>query len=336
MVRRRVRALNGCTLLLALWAPAGVDTAVAQNRLPELVVEAPDQLAAVAERMGQLDGDRFGAVMRLVGLTDPGRRIRIVLVPEESRIARDTAPWIAAFADARNDLIVLFPARIGSYPYDSLDVVLHHEVAHILASRAAGGGRLPRWFNEGLASAAERSWSLGRRSRFLWESVSGRAVTVTELEALFGQGRPEAARAYVLAHAMVRDLLQRYGAGSVRQILGGVAAGNSFDQAFIGATGTTVTAATRSFWRSASGWEEWLTSLASPFTLWSLMTGLSLVAIWRHRRRRAERRRRWEEEERREDEGWEEHRRKYRLPRLEARAVTRVRDRVGAPDSDGP
>ena len=66
-----------------------------------MVIEAPDGLRAVAGRIRRLDAGRLQAVMRLVGLRDPGNRIRIVLVPEGSRIARDAAPWVAAFADPR-------------------------------------------------------------------------------------------------------------------------------------------------------------------------------------------------------------------------------------------
>ena len=276
-------------------------------------IEAPERLRAVAGQIRQLDASRFGAVMRLVGLTDPGNRIRVVLVPEESRIARDTAPWVGGFADAPHDLIVLFPDRIGSYPHDSLEVVLHHEVAHILAARAAGGGRLPRWFSEGLASVAERSWGIGNRSRFLWATAMAGQPTVTALEGLFYGDGQDAARAYIIAHAIVRDVIRRHGAAVVPRILSGVAVGATFDNAFIDATGTTVRGATSLFWRSSGGWEEWITFLASPFTLWTLITSLALAAIWRHRLRRAARRRRWEAEEELEAEEWEQHRRDYRL-----------------------
>ena len=137
--------------------------------------------------------------------------------------------------------------------------------------------------------------------------------TVTALEGLFhGDGR-DAARAYIISHAIVRDVIRRHGAGVVPRILSGVAAGATFDSAFIAATGTTVGGATRLFWRSAGGWEEWITFVASPFTLWTLITSLALAAIWRHRLRRAERRRRWEAEEALETDAWEEHRRDYRL-----------------------
>ena len=291
----------------------GVPEAAAQPRLPTLRVEAPERLRGAAGQLARLDVGRLAAVMRLVGLADPGNPIRVALVPEETRLARDAPPWVAAFADPEHDLIVLFPGRIGSYPHDSLEVVVHHAVAHILTARAAGGGRLPRWFSEGLASVAERSWGVGNRSRFFWATLAGGQPTVTALEGLFYQGERDAARAYVISHALVRDLLRRHGGRVAARILAGVAAGAPFDLAFVDATGTTVRGAARVFWRTSGGWEEWITFVASPFTLWMMIAVLSLAAIWRHRQRRAERRRQWEAEERFEADGWDDPPRDYRL-----------------------
>lgn len=294
--------------LLALPIAVAADRpAHAQVRPPELIVEAPEGLRNVADQVRRLDVNRLRGVVRLVGLAAPGDPIRVVIVSEESRLARDLPAWVAAFADPQNDLIVLFPARVGSYPHDSLEVVLHHEVAHILASRAAGGGRLPRWFSEGLASVAERTWGIGTRTRFLSATFVAGQPTVTELEGLFGGDAGSVARAYIISHAIVRDTIRRYGVAVVPGILSQVAAGATFDSAFIDATGTTVRGATRAFWRSAGGWEEWITFVASPFTLWTAITALALAAIWRHRLRRAERRREWEMEEaiERELEAWD-------------------------------
>ena len=292
--RRQAAALALVPIVVAVAAGA---TADAQARLPELIVDAPENLRAVAGQVRRLEIERLGGVMRLVGLADPGDPIRVAIIPEESRLARDLPPWVAAFADPSNDLVVLFPARIGSYPHDSLEVVLHHEAAHILASRAAGGGRVPRWFSEGLASVAERTWGIGNRTRFLRAAFFAGQPTVTEIEGLFAGDAASAARAYVISHAIVRDVIRRHGASVVPRILTSVAAGATFDSAFLGATGTTAREAARMFWRSAGGWEEWITFVASPFTLWTAITTLALAAIWRHRLRRAKRRRAWEMEE---------------------------------------
>ncbi len=304
---RRRQTVATFALVPIVAAIAAGRPAEAQSRPPEIVVSAPESLRAVADQVRGLESERLGAVTRLVGLTEPGDPIRVAIIPEDSRLARDLPPWVAAFADPSNDLVVLFPARIGSYPHDSLEVVLHHEAAHILASRAAGGGRLPRWFSEGLASVAERTWGVANRTRFLRATFFADQPTVTELEGLFAGDPANVSRAYIISHAIVRDVIRRHGVSVVPRILTEVAAGATFDSAFIGATGTTVRGATRAFWRSAGGWEEWITFVASPFTIWTAITTLALAAIWRHRLRRAERRREWEAEEalERKLEGWD-------------------------------
>ncbi len=287
-------------------------TAAAES-LPVLEIEAPDSLAGVAARARDFDTRALAGVMVLTGLTDAGAPIRVRLVPEGVELARNAPTWVAGFADASRDLVVLFPERIGSYPYGSLETVLQHEVAHVLTARAAGGRRVPRWFNEGLASAAERTWGLGARSRFAWELVAGGRLTATELEGLFARGPRDVSRAYALSDALVRDLLERYGPHTPARILSTMARGAPFEIALYAATGAPVDAVVAAFWARHDVWKFWVSFAGQPFVQWSLITLLALAAIWRHRRRRRERRLQWELEERAEEQAWEEHRRRYRV-----------------------
>ena len=302
-------------VVVALLTSGGVPTVVhAQSPgAIELVVDAPVELENIASQVRDFDTTRLVSVMRLTGTQGAEFPIRVVLVPERSATARDTPEWVAGFADSASDLVVLFPSRIGAYPYGSLEEVVYHEVAHILINRAAEGRLVPRWFNEGLASASERSWSLGDRSRFTWELLIGGALTATQLETLFGQGRREVARAYVVSEALVRDILQRHGPLTAARILRRMGDGIPFEAALYATTGLTVSDHVRLFWDRQAVWKRWITLAGHPFTLWSFATFLALVAIWRHRRRRFRRRQQWEMEERAEDQAWDEHRRRYRV-----------------------
>ena len=299
------------TVVLALFATCGFAPVVrAQSPVSiELVVDAPAELESVAAQVRDFDTTRLAGVMRLTGIQDAERPIRIVLMPEPSATARDTPEWVAAFADSAHDLVVLFPGRIGSYPYGTLEGVVYHEVAHVLVNRAANGRRVPRWFNEGLASAAEQTWGLGDRSRFTLELLVGGALTATQLETLFGQGRRDVARGYVLSEALVRDILQRHGSLTAARLLSRMGDGTSFEAALYATTGLTISEHVRLFWDRHAVWKRWIALAGHPFTLWSFATFLALVAIWRHRRRRFERRQQWEMEERAEDQAWDEHRR---------------------------
>lgn len=292
---------------------SAVAVAPAAGDPPRLEVEAPAALAAEAARVRGFDTGALASIMTLTGLVDAGAPIRVRLVPERAALARATPDWVAGFADASRDLVVLFPERIGSYPYHSLETVLQHEVAHVLTARAAGGRRIPRWFNEGLASAAERTWSLGARSRFAWEMVARERLTAAGIEGLFAGGARDAARGYVLSDALVRDLLERYGPRTPARILSGMARGAPFEIALYAATGASVDAVVATFWARHDVWKSWVSFAGQPFVQWCLITLLALAAIWRHRRRKRERRLRWEMEERAEEQAWEEHRRRYRV-----------------------
>lgn len=292
---------------------SAVAAAPAAGDPPRLEVEAPAALAAEAARVRGFDTGALASIMTLTGLVDAGAPIRVRLVPERAALARATPDWVAGFADASRDLVVLFPERIGSYPYHSLETVLQHEVAHVLTARAAGGRRIPRWFNEGLASAAERTWSLGARSRFAWEMVARERLTAAGIEGLFAGGARDAARGYVLSDALVRDLLERYGPRTPARILSGMARGAPFEIALYAATGASVDAVVATFWARHDVWKSWVSFAGQPFVQWCLITLLALAAIWRHRRRKRERRLRWEMEERAEEQAWEEHRRRYRV-----------------------
>ena len=295
-------------LLVILVSVAGLG---AQVPVPELLVEAPAALAGVADRVRAFEPERLAGVSTLVGLDTAGPPVNVVVLPEDSPTARGTPAWVAAFADGDRDLVVLFPERVGSYPYDSLEAVLHHEVSHILTYRAAAGRRVPRWFNEGLASAAERNWGLDARSRFVWETLVGGEVTVTELEGLFSQGPREVARAYTLSDALVRDLLETYGPGAASRLLGRMSDGETFESALYATTGLTASGLVSRFWSRNRVWERWIALLGGPYFLWTSITLLALAAIWRSRVRRAARRRQWEEEERAEYEILERERNDY-------------------------
>ena len=310
MSRTRSHLLIAAAMLV-LGVPS-ISTAQPTRPL-ELVVEAPGELESVAGHVRNFDVNRLSGVMRLIGMEDPGPPIRVVLVTENSVTAQETPAWVAGFAEPSGDVLVLFPARIGSYPYGSIERVLFHEVAHLLTSRVANGARIPRWFNEGLASAAERTWGIEDRSRFAWEVIVGGHVTATQLEGMFGEGSRDVARAYVLSEALVRDILERHGPFTAARLFRQMQAGAPFDLALYSATGLTVTEHVAVFWKRSAVWERWIAFLGHPLTLWGFVTLLALLAIWRHRRRRVERRLRWELQERTEDQQWEEHRRRHRV-----------------------
>jgi hypothetical protein len=219
-----------------------------------------------------------------------------VLVDEGSAVARATPSWIAGFARGYADTIVLFPSRSPSYPHDSLEAVLQHEVAHVLVHRAARGRDVPRWFDEGLATVAERAWTFEDRRQLAWALAMGPPADRRALDRAFGEDPGSAARAYAIAGAFTREIIDRHGVTAPGRILALVAQEVPFDAAFARATGEPLDDAERAFRARMTSWERWIPLATSPFVLWTATTGLAVYAIWVARVRRAKRRRLWDEE----------------------------------------
>jgi hypothetical protein len=287
-------------IVMAAIVVAGVSPSAARV-VPELIFEQLGRDDGARARLGRVDEEHLQTIVRLVGLDAPGDPIRVVLASPDTTLAERTPSWVAGFAHGDSDTVVIFPSRSVRYPHDSLEAVLHHEIAHVLIARAAGDGRVPRWFNEGLATVAERSWQFEDRRHLAWALLTGGPPGMDDLDARFARGGQDAAGAYALASAFVRDLIDTHGVELPARILGLVAGGQAFDEAFLAATGVPLDIAERQFHARLTSWERWVPLMTSPFALWAGVTLLALYAIHVRQRRRAERRRRWDEEEEEDD-----------------------------------
>ncbi|MEA2603723.1 MAG: hypothetical protein QOF89_4715 [Acidobacteriota bacterium] len=286
--------------ILAVTLLAAVSSAAFGVQPPQLVFSAPPRFAATAARLQGTVGSQLPSVMRLAGLSDAGPPIRVVLAPEGSPEAGLVPRWVVGYAVGDRSLIVLLPQRVPEYPSSSLDDVLLHETAHVLVARAAGGRPVPRWFQEGMAMIAGRSWSLDDRTRLTLALLVDRPVSLAALDGRYAGGQAEVNRAYAIAGSFVRDLLDRYGPEAPPRILEEMARGLSFEDAFFAATGTTLASAEDSFWSRQTFWYRWVPVLTSSVTLWLLITLLALWAMRHRRRRDAAQRRVWEEEDERQ------------------------------------
>ena len=269
---------------------------------PRLIVEAPPALSGVAARVRAVPPQAFAEVMSLLGLADPGPPILVRLEPEGSAPALAVPPWIAAYALPGAGVVIVFPARTPSYPDSSLDDLLRHEVAHVLAARAAAGRPLPRWFDEGVAMIAGGTWGADDHARFLLELMIDPGVPLAQLDRRFAGSGRQVAGAYAIAGAFVRDLVQRRGAAAPARILAAVAAGEPFPEAFRAGAGIDLLEAEAEFWHRHS-WQRWVPLVTSSTTLWLAITLLALIAARRRRRRDAALHARWAAEED-AGEGW--------------------------------
>lgn len=259
-----------------------------------LSVSAPPSLESAAARIRSIDTATLEAALSSAGLEGPSS-VDVTLVSEGDPIARETPSWVVgrAFGD-RN--VLIFPARVTRYPYDSLESVMQHEIVHLALFTRAGGRPLPRWFHEGVATSVESGWSMTDQARLLAAALS--EPTIDDVRGLFrSAAQPDTTLAYLLAAALVNDLRERHGPDIAGRIVRRVEAGAPFDRAFLRETGETPDAAAARAWNTYRRWTTWVPAIANASTVWSAILVLAVAAYVARRRRRARLRKQWEEEE---------------------------------------
>ena len=271
---------------------------MSQQDQGDLTVEAPASLSQVADRIRHIDRLPLGAALARVGLAVPPR-IHVTLIPEDDPRARVTPAWIVGLASGSLD-IAIFPGRIGSsaaaYPYDSLESVVWHEVAHLALSAQAGDRPLPRWFQEGVAMSVEEGWGVASQVQLLLAAAGDPGLA--DLGRLFDSAsQPETASAYLLAEALVSDIRRRHGATTPGAIADRMARGASFADAFALETGEAPRDAAEHAWRAYRRWTNWIPVVTSASSLWIGIMVLALVAFLATLRKRRRLRRQWDLED---------------------------------------
>jgi hypothetical protein len=280
-------------MLLLLW----VGNPSAAQDLEQFEIEAPPELAAEAARLRGMDAIDLRAFRDLLGLGGGWEPMTVILAPESSDIARHVPRWIAGFARGDEGVIVLFPARVPSYPHSSLTELLRHEMAHILIDRASAGASVPRWFHEGLALLAEAGWRMSDRSRLAIAVLRSGEPDLEGLSGLFHAGEPRVSWAYAVSGAFVRDIVRHHESDAIPEIFGRLRDGGEFEDAFAAVIGSSPASELRSFWRRSRFWYRWVPVISSSTVLWIAITLLALLAIRRRRQRDREMLEQWEVEE---------------------------------------
>ena len=267
--------------------------AIALTLSVQLSVDAPPSLASAEARIRAIDGQELSEALARAGLEMPDD-VRVELIPEDDERARGVPSWIVGSAFGTGD-IVIFPGRIASYPYDSIESVLRHEMVHVALAARAGGGALPRWFHEGVATSVEAGWGVRDQLRLLVAMAS--EPRLPEIARLFeSDSQPATTLAYLLAAASVDDLRGRHGAAVPGAIAARVADGVPFHRAFAIETGESPATAAATAWAGYRRWVAWLPALTSPNAAWTLILVLAFLAYVARLRQRPRRRRQWDEE----------------------------------------
>lgn len=235
------------------------------------------------------------------GLAGP---VRIVVLPADATGDPDLArldalapEWASGFALPGARLIVLRSAKVGHYPFSSLEEVLTHELAHVVLADAAPGLSWPRWFDEAVATRAGRAWEWRDRFTLNGLLLAGSLPGLDQLSRDFGRSGEEAGRAYAASLEFLEWARGEYGVDLVPRLLR-ARPERSFEGAWRSATGVSLGDSEAAWRGGAASLRRLLVAASSSTVTWLALTTLFLVAVWRRRRRTREIEARWAAEER--------------------------------------
>lgn len=164
---------------------------------------------------------------------------------------------------------------------DAYTRTIRHELVHLAVAYSLGGRRLPKWFEEGLASEFA---SLPSRAADL-----GAPPPLSSL-AEFPSEKEPLGRAYAQADSVMRFLMSKRDTAAVKDALHRVGAGVPFEDALRAATGYT-TDTLDAAWRAAL-WPGWgwravrFVFAPSKVILWAALIAIAGFFIVKRRRRR--------------------------------------------------
>lgn len=227
------------------------------------------------------------------------REVKIVIIKKGDAIPQElmnVPKYVVGIAMVESGQIYIFNERTNSYPFGSLEQVYIHELSHIYLYRAIGF-RVPRWFDEGLATKLSGEWSFTDEF-YLALSLPKVALSDFELSKLekdFKGYESSSRTSYALSQAFVKDLF--INDLDLKNFIKDIKKENSFEKAFIKRFNLTPDNAFKLWAKRLPWWGPLFYFITSANTLWFFIVILFLIASVITIIRRLKWRKRWEEEE---------------------------------------
>ena len=235
---------------------------------------------------------------------------------EDLQPGRAPAPeWAGALTYHSLGLVlILSPGSLqtGGPRYWSL---LRHEMVHLLIGDAElkAGTRLPRWFQEGVATYISGEMNLSRLLHLGWAQVTGSAPAFEELERNFPKGAGLAEAAYARSFLFIRYLTRRFGDGAVAQLVEASLAHGGMEEGARIVFGMPLADILKGFDQYARVKATWIPFIASSASVWGMITLLFLLTWYRKRVLGLRTLEKWNLEEEEMEEKTRQHDKKHTL-----------------------
>ena len=218
------------------------------------------------------------------------------LAPTEAEFGRLTQGriphWGIACAFPESGILVL-----RKLPGQSEELLrtARHEMAHILLHRAAG--RVPVWFNEGVAMWAAGEWRLQQSAEVFWAVLSDGVIPLSDIDRVLQFSSHRAHLAYTESILAVTYLIHLGGSDAVAGVVSEMAQGAPFDVALYRVTGYPLRRFEQAWGDYVRGRFSLKTLLISPEVFWFYLALLFLAAYVGVRIRNRRMLRQWETED---------------------------------------
>jgi hypothetical protein len=227
-------------------------------------------------------------------------RTRVFIVPSQQSFDTFTGGvvphWGEAVADLRRRLIVLKSPR-WAQPSRRLDVLVIHELTHLLLAEALSGAQAPRWFNEGLAIYYANDPSYAGATLVSRALLSGDVIPLERIDDLLKFHQIEAQLAYQESYLAVRFVFDRWGPEGVRSLVQGMRRSSDLDTAFREALAIDFVDFQSEWYDYIRKHYRWHFLLEFDTYIWILILFLFIIAFLSIRFRNRRTLRRWQHEE---------------------------------------
>jgi hypothetical protein len=273
-------------------APEGWST----HRAGDVLIHSPKSDSSVPKTLGKHARDSLDTYTRRLGVS-VGGPIDIFLPPTQKMFESMQPGTPPSYADATaypsRGEIYLRPPRVRGQGDEPLEVVLDHELVHILLGRAFAPERPPAWLQEGVAQVMAGQYGPSAQRKQAVTVISNRSMSLERLSRSFPGNPHEASAAYAVSADFVSWLKQNYGDDVLRRLVHQSKRSASFQRAIEAATRTPMEQLEKE-WRAthAQGTARWWSVVTSEESMWAYMGMLALFAVviaricvWRRTRR---------------------------------------------------
>ncbi len=302
------RAVWLAACLLAAWpeAASALDAGPTSVHGPFVFsfTEADRPLVGALERLADGSWNRLTADLGIVR-AEP---ITVILASTDEvfnqfQPTNDPLPaWASGVAYPGIMTMVIRSYHVVGTPRQDIGTIFVHELTHLLLGARFGTRPIPRWLNEGLAMYEAYEWQPEQEWTLVQTVVANRVPTLDDLTARFERGEVEARLAYLLAYALVNDMIVTYGREAFGEFVGRLARGESLDDAMVGAYGVSSSLFEQRWRTHLDRRYAWIPLITSSSAVWAIVMGVTFAAYFARRRRNRRIRAEWAIEAEREAE----------------------------------